>query len=185
MQNEEAMVMNYEQVNDGRNCCVHYFSIWRRRGSRPGFSLIELFSAISILALLLSMSFIPRGQSAEKIAIAEAKNLADWLELAFIKSNITKQRFRIIGSNASSPNFYITWVTATSAERGVYESSGRALFAVPSGGVSEYNPLMGFLENQLGMTIRVYRGSDVSRSKVIRYVIVSRFGRVRISEIPP
>ena len=175
--------MNYEQ-NNGRNSYVHYFSK-EKRSSRPGFSLIELFSAMSILALLLSMSFIPREQSEVRKAIAEANNLADWLELAFIKSNITKQRFRIIGSNASSPYFYITWVTAASTQKDVYESSGRALFTVPSGGVSEYNPLVGYLENQLGMTIRVYRGSDTSRSKVIRYIVVSRFGRVRVSETPP
>jgi hypothetical protein len=131
------------------------------------------------------MSFIPRSQSEEKKAIEEAKNIADWLELAFIKSNATKQRFRIIGANSASPNFYIVWVSDSSTQSEVYNSGGRALFAVPTGGVSDYNPLVGFLENQLGMTIRVYCGSDIRRNRVIRYVIISRFGRVRVSEIPP
>jgi len=174
-----------EQIGNGRVCCVHFFRKEKSKGSRLGFSLIELLSAISILALLISMSFIPVSQSEEKKAIEEAKDLADWLEMAFIKSNVTGQRFRIIGSNSTSPNFFITWVTDTTAQNEVYASGGRALFAVPSGGVSEYNPLVGFLENQLGMTIRVYLGSDSRRDRVIRYVIISRFGRVRVSEFPP
>ena|GEM_PF-1867880 len=152
---------------------------------RVGFSLIELLAAIMVLALLTSMSFIPRAQSAEQKAIEEAGNLADWLELAFIRSNVTKQRFRIIGSNAVSPYFYINWITASSPQNEVYTSDGRALFNVPSGGVSEYNPTVGFLEGQLGTTIRVYGGSDTARSKILRYIIISRFGRVRVSEFPP
>jgi prepilin-type N-terminal cleavage/methylation domain-containing protein len=166
-------------IKNGRAHCVHFFR------TKSGFTLIELLIALSVLAALTSMSFIPRTQSAEQKAIEEAKNLADWLEHAFIKSNITKQRFRIIGSSALSPNFYISWITASSTKNEIYSSDGRALFTVPSGGVIEYNPVVNFLDGQLGMTIRVHSGSDVARGKVIRYVIISRFGRVRVSEFPP
>ena len=152
---------------------------------RLGFTLIELLASFIVLALITSISFIPGTQSPEQKAIEEASNLADWLELAFIRSNVTKQRFRIIGSNSVAPDFYINWITASSTQNEIYASTGRALFSVPSGGVSEYNPLVGFLEGQLGTTIRVYSGSDVARSKVLRYIIVSRFGRVRVSEFPP
>jgi len=152
---------------------------------RFGFSLIELLAATIVLALIVSSSFIPSTQSAEQKAIEEAGNLADWLELAFIRSNVTKQRFRIIGSNSLSPNFYINWITASSTQNETYSSDGRALFSVPSGGVSEYNPTVGFLEGQLGTTIRVSGGSGVASNRVLRYVIISRFGRVRVSEFPP
>ncbi|MCL1941106.1 MAG: type II secretion system GspH family protein [Synergistaceae bacterium] len=162
-------------MKNGRACRVHFF----------GFSLIELVAAMSIMMLFIPVAFIPMSKSEEKLAIEEAKNLADWLERAFIKSNVTKQRFQIIGSNALTPYFYINWTSSSGSKKEIYESGGRALFTVPSGGVSDYNPLVGYLENQLGMTIRVYRGSDRARSKTIRYVIISRFGRVRVSEFPP
>jgi len=166
------------KTKNGRACCVHFF--------KSGFSLIELLIVISILALSVSMSFIPGTQSEEKQAIEEAKNLADWFERAFIKSNITKQRFQIIRINVPLPNFYINWISASSNQRETYESRGRALFTIPQDdGTSVYNPLMGYLEGQFGMTIRVYRGSDTGMSKIIRYVIISRFGRVRVSESPP
>ena len=136
--------------------------------------------------MLIPMSFVPWTQSEEKKAIEEAKNLAVWFEQAFIRSNITKQRFQLVGTNALTSYFYINWISASSTQRETYESGGRALFIVPSGcGISVYNPLVGYIEGPFGMTIRVYRGSDTRRSKVIRYVIISRFGRVRVSEFPP
>jgi hypothetical protein len=128
------------------------------------------------------MFFIPITQSEEQKAIEEASNLADWLEQAFIKSSITKQRFKIIGMNSLSPQFYINWIAASSTKNEVYSSEGRALFSVPAGGVSEYNPIVGFLEGQLGTTIRVY---ESKKRTIVRYVIISRFGRVRVSEFPP
>ncbi|MCL2767628.1 MAG: hypothetical protein FWE49_02745 [Synergistaceae bacterium] len=125
------------------------------------------------------MVLIVSSDSAEKQAIEESKNFADWLERAFIKSNITKQRFLIKRFKTYSPNFYITWMS-DSSETETYDSGGRALFSDPSSGNenSEYNPLVNYLEHQLGMTINVY---DRRRSKLVRYVIVSRFGRVRVS----
>ena len=152
---------------------------------KSGFSLIELLIAFSVLALLTSISFTPQIQSAEQKAIEEANNLADWLEMSFIRSNITKQRFRIIGASSMSPNFYTSWIAASSTVNEIYESNGRALFFVPSGGLLEYNPLVNFLDGQLGMTVRVYTGTDTARRNVIRYVIISRFGRVRVSQYPP
>lgn len=167
------------KTQNGRTCCVHFLKY------NPGFTLIELLIAISVLALITSMSFTPQKQTAEQIAIEEANNLADWLEMSFIRSNITKQRFRIIGTNSLSPNFYTSWITASSTVNEIYESEGRALFSVPSGGLLEYSPLVNFLDGQLGMTIRVYSGADNARRNIIRYVIISRFGRVRVSQYPP
>ena len=172
--------MNNEcKLKNGRTCCVHFFKFL------PGYSLIELILVISILALFSTMTFMPGKQSNELKAIEEAKNLADWLEQAFIRSSITKQRFRIIGSNSLSQYFYMNWITASSTNNEIYSSGGKALFTVPSGGVLEYNPIVGFNDGQFGMTIRVYSGSDTARRRVIRYVIISRFGRVRVSEFPP
>jgi len=174
------MIINNKQTKNGRICCVHFLS-----AKFAGFSLMELLVVISILMLLVPAAFTTRAKSEERQAIEEARRLANWLEHAFIRSNVTKQRFRIIGSSAVSQNFHITWISASSTQRETYESGGRALFQVPAGGVSDYNPLLGYLEGQLGMTIRVYRGSDTRRSRIIRYVIISRFGRVRVSEFPP
>jgi prepilin-type N-terminal cleavage/methylation domain-containing protein len=172
-------VISKQKEQNGRARCVHSVKF------RPGFSIIELLAAIAVLALISYVSFTPRTKSDEQKAIDEANNLAVWLEQAFIKSNVTKQRFKIVGMNSSSANFYVNWITASSTQNEIYASDGQALFSVPSGGVLEYNPIVGFLEGQLGTTIRVYRGSDIARSKVIRYVIISRFGRVRVSKFPP
>jgi len=167
------MIKNSEQdLKNGRTRYVHFL----------GFSLIELLVVISILALIVPLTFTVGAKSEEKAAIEEAKNLAAWLERAYIRSNITKQRFQITGSIALTPYFYISWLSASSNKTEIYESRGRALFTVPKGGTLEYNPLMEYNEDQFGMTIRVYRGSDRSKKKIIRYIIVSRFGRVRVSE---
>lgn len=172
-------IKNERKAQNGRTCCVHFAE------SKLGFSLIELVFAISLLALLTSMSIVPQTQSKEQKAVEEANNLADWLEKAFIRSNITKQRFRIIGMNSLSPDFYTSWITASSTVNEIYKSNGLALFSVPSGGLLEYNPLVNFLDGQLGMTIRVYTDADQARSSVLRYIIISRFGRVRVSKYPP
>ena len=173
------MIANNERNPKNRRAyCVRFL----------GFSLIEMLVAISVFALIVPVAFTANAKSEEMKAIEEAKNLAAWLEHAFIRSNITKQRFQIIGPNALTASFNVSWISASAAlsnNTETYESNGRALFLVPSGGNIEYNPLMGYNENQFGMTIRVFRGSDRVRSKIIRYVIISRFGRVRVSKYPP
>lgn len=153
---------------------------------RKGFSFIELLVALALLAILVPVGISAKALTEEELAIMEAESLARWLRAKFLEADAASRYFEILTTAAASTEFTIYRldnvngnVTKTAE---TYSSGGRARFSGTGTNLLNYNPVLNSL-TPFGATVSVRKGSGTGI--VPRYVVISRFGRVRVSESPP
>lgn len=143
------------------------------------FSLCELIIALSLLAGISCMGVLASDLSERSMAESEGARLALWLQEKFVRADAQGRFFEIVSSPAWNDKITVNWLDNVRGkllrENDVYSSEGRALFSGSVAGLLIYNPIVNSL-NPFGVTLRV-RGAG----ETVGHVIISRFGRVRIS----
>lgn len=154
---------------------------------RKGASFAELLVALLIIsvsaAALLSVRNVKNSESEKELAIKESEIFAQWLRGIFLRAETTGRHFEIIGSHAQNNEINVVWLDNIDGNRTTRResySSKNASFSSQSSVNVLYNPVSNST-NPFGKTIMVHKKS-ANNNEIEKFVIVSRFGRVRVSD---
>jgi type IV fimbrial biogenesis protein FimT len=143
---------------------------WRMRS---GFSLIELVLVLALLALLLGIALPPLTGALDRIEVASAASQIAAAHTRARMMAISKSRVLVLSVDSASLSIHLRGSTSQ-----LWSGIGPA-----RSGVSLSGPSRSFTFSPEGFSLGLSNASlHLSRGSATRTVVVSRLGRVRITQ---
>jgi len=155
---------------------------------RKAFTLVELIVVLSIMAILAgslsmaSLAGVMQKGSPQSIA-RESDDLARWINSRMYRATLEKRSFSFRSLPCSTPVQWIIIRWADTGELEKFDSQGNCYFTIRGSAVTNavYNPY--FHTVTPGFTLKVVESP--SRTAALKYIRVSVYGRVSVTDDPP